>query len=131
MSLIDHVGLPVSDYTRSRAFYQAVLITLDCTLLMEITAQQTGSGNHAGFGRESKPAFWIGDGTAPLRGRLHVCFSAQNRAQVDLFHARALALGAQDNGGPGLCPHYHPHYYGAFVLDPDGHNIEAVCHAPE
>ena len=77
-----------------------------------------------------RPYFWIGDSGDVLRGNLHVAFAAKTRAQVDAFYKAALAAGARDNGAPALHPEYHPNYYGAFVLDPDGHNIEAVCHAP-
>ena len=82
-----------------------------------------------GFGAGQKPFFWIGDGESPS-GPLHVAFTAGSRAAVDAFYAAALRAGGKDNGPPGLRPHYHANYYGAFVLDPDGHNIEAVCHAP-
>ncbi len=84
---------------------------------------------HAGFGANGKPAFWIGTGET-TRGSLHVALVAGSRAAVDAFHHAALATGARDNGAPGLRPQYHPNYYGAFVIDPDGHNLEAVCHAP-
>jgi predicted lactoylglutathione lyase len=76
-----------------------------------------------------KPDFWINEGT-PQTPRVHLAFRAENRAQVDAFYAAAIAAGGTDNGKPGLRPHYHPDYYGAFVLDPDGHNVEAVCHTP-
>ena len=92
-----------------------------------------GSGGHggnvAGLGVDG-PVFWVGDGGA-VQGRIHVAFSAPNRAAVDAFYAAAIAAGGKDNGGPGLRPNYHPNYYAAYVFDPDGHNIEAVCHAPE
>jgi|SRR4249919_1004768 len=129
--MIDHIGLPVSDYRKSKAFYTHVLTPLGYGLVMEVTPEMTGgSDSHAGFGLQSRPQFWIGSGDA-LRGRLHVCFAANTRAQVDAFHIAALAAGATDNGAPGLRPLYHANYYGAFVIDPDGHNIEAVCHSPE
>ncbi len=128
--MLDHVGFPVSDFQRGKQFYEATLAALDIGIVMEVTAEQTGSGSHAGFGDNGKPYFWIGDGE-PLQGRLHVAFTAPSRAAVDAFHRAALAAGGTDNGAPGLRPHYHPDYYGAFVIDPDGHNIEAVCHAPE
>ncbi len=127
--MIDHLGLPVSDFARSRAFYEAALAPLGYAVLMEVTAEETGSHAHAGFGRDGKPDFWISSG-GPLSGRVHVAFAASDRATVDAFHAAALAAGGTDNGAPGLRPHYHPNYWGAFVLDPDGHNIEAVCHRP-
>jgi catechol 2,3-dioxygenase-like lactoylglutathione lyase family enzyme len=128
--MIDHIGFPVSDYDRSKAFYGAALAPLGYALIMEFGADQTESGHPAaGFGRDGKPDFWVG-GEGGLNGRLHVAFAAADRATVDKFHQAALAAGGADHGAPGLRPHYHRNYYGAFVLDPDGHNIEAVCHAP-
>jgi catechol 2,3-dioxygenase-like lactoylglutathione lyase family enzyme len=94
---------------------------------MELTAEQTGGYQGAGFGVRGKPYFWIGTGDA-LRGTLHVAFAADDREAVDAFYRAAIGIGAKDNGAPGLRPHYHPDYYGAFVLDPDGYNIEAVHH---
>ena len=120
--MIDHTGVTVSDVTKSRAFYRAALAPLGYSLLMEL-------GDDAGFGVAPKPDFWIGQGT--LNGaRSHVAFQAETRQLVDAFYKAAMAAGGTDNGPPGLRPHYHPNYYCAFVLDPDGHNIEAVCHAP-
>jgi catechol 2,3-dioxygenase-like lactoylglutathione lyase family enzyme len=128
--VIDHIGFPVSDYQRSKAFYSQALAPLGYMLIMEVDADQTESGSPAaGFGRNAKPDFWIG-GEGGLRGVLHVAITADSRAMVDAFHRAALAAGGKDNGAPGLRPHYHPDYYAAFVLDPDGHNVEAVCHAP-
>src|SRR5205807_10253841 len=100
---------------------------LGLSILMQLTPTQTGGEAHAGFGADGKPFFWIGTGHG-LRGRLHVAFAAKDRAAVDAFHRAALEAGGTDNGAPGIRPHYHPNYYGAFVLDPDGHNVEAVCH---
>ena len=120
--MIDHVGVGVTDVARSKLFYAAALEPLGYELLLE---WQT----HAGFGVWPKPDFWIGAG-AVNDPPVHVAFRADSRADVDRFHAAALAAGGRDNGPPGLRPHYHEHYYGAFVLDPDGHNVEAVCHAP-
>ena len=98
---------------------------------MDITKEMTGGlYEGTGFGPDRKPAFWIGSGGTTLSGRLHVAFVAASRAAVDAFYQAALAAGASDNGPPGLRPQYHPTYYGAFVIDLDGHNIEAVCHAP-
>lgn len=129
--MLDHVGIPVSDFARSRAFYDAVFAPLGYALVMEVGPERTGDGSSAaGFGRDGKPDFWIGDDGKPAV-HTHVAFVAASRAQVDAFHQAALAAGARDNGAPGLRPHYHANYYGAYVLDPDGHNIEAVCHAPE
>jgi catechol 2,3-dioxygenase-like lactoylglutathione lyase family enzyme len=119
--MIDHTGVAVSDMARSRTFYAAALAPLGYALLMDF-------GEAAGFGVKPKPDFWLGQGK-PGEPRSHVAFRAESRAQVDAFHRAALAAGGRDNGAPGLRTHYHPNYYGAFVLDPDGHNIEAVCHA--
>ena len=128
--MIDHIGFPVSDYARSKAFYEKALAPLGYTLVMEVTAQQAADGNAAcGFGVNGKPDFWIG-GEGGLNKPLHIAIATKDRAAVDAFHKAALAAGATDNGAPGIRAHYHPNYYGAFVLDPDGHNIEAVCHAP-
>jgi catechol 2,3-dioxygenase-like lactoylglutathione lyase family enzyme len=128
--MIDHVGFPVSDYARSKAFYERALEPLGYTLVMEIGGGQTESGHPAaGFGIGGKPDFWIG-GEGGVGNPIHVAILAKDRASVDAFHRAALAAGGRDNGAPGLRPHYHPNYYGAFVLDPDGHNIEAVCHVP-
>lgn len=129
--MIDHVGFKVSDYARSKAFYLKSLAPLGYGLLMEVTPEMTGTDSwHAGFGCDRKPDFWIGTGDA-THGSLHVAIAAKNRAAVDAFHTAALAAGGIDNGPPGLRPQYHPGYYGAFVRDPDGHNIEAVCHVPQ
>jgi catechol 2,3-dioxygenase-like lactoylglutathione lyase family enzyme len=128
--MIDHVGFPVSDYARSKAFYEKALAPLGYRLIKEVGGDQTESGSPAaGFGIGGKPDFWIG-GEGGLGRALHVAIAAKERAAVDAFHRAALAAGAQDNGAPGLRPHYHANYYGAFVFDPDGHNVEAVCHAP-
>jgi catechol 2,3-dioxygenase-like lactoylglutathione lyase family enzyme len=128
--MIDHIGFAVSDYERAKAFYAAALAPLGYTLVMEVDAAVNPSGHPAaGFGANGKPDFWIG-GDGRLDKPLHVAIAAENRAAVDAFHRVALKAGGRDNGGPGLRPHYHANYYGAFVLDPDGHNIEAVCHRP-
>ena len=128
--MLDHVGFAVSDFARSRKFYEAALAPLGITLMMEVDASVTGAESHAGFGESGKPYFWIGSGKA-LSGSLHVAFSVADRAMVQAFYDAALAAGGSDNGPPGLRAHYHPNYFGAFVFDPDGHNIEAVCHLPE
>ncbi len=128
--MLDHIGLAVADMERSKAFYEAALKPLGLGVVMEVTAEETGADAHAGFGEEGKPFFWIGTGDRP-KGGAHVAFVAQARAEVDAFHRAALAAGGRDNGAPGLRPHYHQSYYGAFVFDPDGNNIEAVCHRPE
>lgn len=127
--MLDHIGIAVSDMNRSRAFYEAALKPLGIGLVMEVTAEETGAEAQAGFGDEGKPYFWIGTG-AKAKGGTHVAFTAPTRAAVDAFYAAALAAGGRDNGAPGLRPHYHPNYYGGFVLDPDGNNVEAVCHSP-
>ena len=128
--MLDHVGFAVSDYDRAKAFYQAALAPLGIALLFEVTAEQTGAEAHAGFGAAGRPFFWIGTGARPTQS-VHVAFAAPDRATVAAFHAAALAAGGSDNGAPGLRPHYHADYYGAFVLDADGNNIEAVCRQPE
>jgi len=127
--MLDHIGFAVSDYARSLAFYKKALEPLGYGLAMEVTREVTGGEAHAGFGRDGRADFWIGTGKS-LSGRLHVAFTARSRAEVDAFYAAALAAGGTDNGKPGLRPMYHQNYYGAFVLDPDGHNVEAVCHTP-
>ena len=125
--MLDHIGLSVTDLTRSRSFYEAALAPLGIEVLLEIGADTTGGDAHVGFGA-TRPQFWVGTGPSPSRA--HVAFAAGSRASVRAFHAAALAAGGRDNGAPGLRPHYHADYYGAFVLDPDGNNVEAVCHAP-
>lgn len=127
--MIDHTGVAVSNFDRSKAFYGAALAPLGYALLMELPAAITKSADVAGFGEPPKPDFWIYSGT-PNKPPVHVAFRAPTRAAVDAFYRAALAAGGRDNGPPGPRPHYHANYYGAFVLDPDGHNIEAVCHAP-
>ena len=127
--MIDHMGLAVADFARAKAFYQAALAPLGLSVVMEVTAEETGGDAHAGFGVEGNPFFWISTGARP-KGGAHVAFTARTRAEVDAFYRAAMAAGGRDNGAPGLRPHYHPNYYGAFALDPDGNNIEAVCHTP-
>ena len=128
--MIDHVGFAVSDIDRSRAFYDAALAPLGLAVLMEATPEQTEAGGTAiGYGKDGNPFFWIGDNERVGEGT-HVAFAADDRAQVDAFHAAALAAGGRDNGAPGSRPHYGPNYYAAFVLDPDGANVEAVCKQP-
>jgi catechol 2,3-dioxygenase-like lactoylglutathione lyase family enzyme len=126
--MLDHVGFAVSEIERSRRFYEQALAPLGITLIMSVTPEQTESGGTAhGFGSGGKPYFWIGDNERVGEG-IHVAFATETRAEVDAFYEAALAAGGRDNGAPGIRPHYHPNYYGAFVLDPDGMNIEAVCH---
>lgn len=119
--MIDHLHLRVRNYAESRRFYDAVLGTLGYRMLVDL-------GKRGGYG-DQKPYFWI-DESADPNTRTHFAFEAESRAAVDAFHAKALELGAKSNGGPGIRPQYHPNYYGAFVFDPDGNNVEAVCHAP-
>ncbi|QAU44239.1 VOC family protein [Bradyrhizobium guangzhouense] len=128
--MIDHLGLSVSDYEAAKTFYSKALAPLDYGLIMEVTEEQTGHAAAAGFGADGKPDFWI-SGEGAMNKPVHVAIAARDRATVDAFYKAAMAAGGRDNGSPGLRPHYHANYYGAFVLDPDGHNIEAVCHAPE
>lgn len=126
--MIDHIGFAVSDLAASRSFYEQALAPLGISVLMEVTEEMTGGhGAHVGMGYDNKPFFWIGTGKTPGNGT-HVAFAARDQAAVDAFYKAAMAAGAQDNGAPGLRPEYHPGYYGAFVLDPDGNNIEAVFH---
>ncbi len=123
--MLDHIGLAVADFATSRDFYAQALTALGLQKLMEFTAPD--GSLHAGFGAEGKPFFWIGTASRS-NGGTHVAFSAASHAVVDEFYKAAIEAGARDNGAPGVRPHYHANYYGAFVLDPDGNNIEAVCH---
>jgi catechol 2,3-dioxygenase-like lactoylglutathione lyase family enzyme len=127
--MIDHTGVNVSDFAKSKAFYVRALAPLGYQVLMEFSAEVTGSADVAGLGVPPKPDFWLASGK-PNVPHVHVAFRADTRAAVDAFYKEALAAGGRDNGAPGPRPHYHANYYGAFVLDPDGHNIEAACHAP-
>jgi len=126
--MIDHVGVSVSDLSVSKAFYEKALVPLGYAVQMEVSAELAGGRPAVGFGAEF-PDFWIGEDGVPSV-RSHIALRAKTRGEVDAFYAAAIAAGGRDNGGPGLRPHYHESYYGAFVLDPDGHNVEAVCHAP-
>jgi catechol 2,3-dioxygenase-like lactoylglutathione lyase family enzyme len=126
--MLDHIGFPVSDYERAKTFYLKALAPLGYSLIMEVK-QNDSDSPAAGFGANGKPDFWIG-GEGALNKPVHVAIVARDRATVDAFHHAAIAAGGRDNGAPGIRAHYHPNYYGAFVLDPDGHNIEAVCHMP-
>ncbi|MFT4012387.1 MAG: VOC family protein [Paracoccus sp. (in: a-proteobacteria)] len=126
--MIDHIGIAVSDLERSRAFYDAALGVLGVGVVLEVTEEMTGGhGAHLGYGRPGKPEFWIGSGRS-AQGGTHVAFAATDPTAVDAFYRAAMAAGGRDNGAPGLRPEYHAGYYGAFVLDPDGNNIEAVHH---
>ena len=129
--MLDHVGLAVSDAERSKRFYEQALAPLGIGLIMSVPPEKTEAGGTAhGFGSDGKPYFWIGDKERVGEGT-HVAFVAATRAHVDACYQAALAAGGRDNGAPGLRPHYHPDYYAAFVHDPDGINVEAVCHKPE
>ncbi len=123
--MFDHVGVAVSDFEKSKAFYTQALAPIGHSKVAEVMTDG-GRKPSAGFCHEDGSDLWISQGE-PTRP-LHLAFRASSRAAVDAFHAAALAAGGRDNGGPGLRPQYHPNYYGAYVLDPDGHNIEAVCH---
>jgi catechol 2,3-dioxygenase-like lactoylglutathione lyase family enzyme len=127
--MIDHTGVSVSNFAASKRFYERALRPLGYEVIMQLSAEVTGGTDVAGFGVPPKPDFWVASGT-PNVPPIHVAFRADDRAAVDAFYRAAIAAGGRDNGAPGLRPHYHPNYYGAFVLDPDGHNIEAVCHLP-
>jgi catechol 2,3-dioxygenase-like lactoylglutathione lyase family enzyme len=132
--MIDHIGIDVSNYETAKKFYLAALRPLGFELVMEVPREHTGGRGVAGFGVPPKPEFWISAGTADApsapAGKVHVAFRVESRRIVDAFHRAAIDAGGRDNGAPGIRAHYHSNYYGAFVLDPDGHNIEAVCHAP-
>lgn len=124
--MLDHVGFAVTDIARSRAFYEAAFAPLGITLLMTVPPGVTEAGGTAlGFGSDDNAYFWIGDNERVGQGT-HVAFSVASREAVHAFYEAALAAGGTDNGAPGLRPHYGPNYYAAFVLDPDGINIEAV-----
>ncbi len=121
--MLDHIGIDVQNYEKSKAFYRMGFAPLGYELIVEVQGW-------AGFGVGGKPDFWIQGGKQTIP-RVHVAFRADNRAKVRAFHEAALKAGGKDNGPPGIREAYHPNYYSAFVLDLDGHNIEAVCHQPE
>jgi catechol 2,3-dioxygenase-like lactoylglutathione lyase family enzyme len=123
--MFDHVGLNVKDYPASRAFYEAALAPLGYKVVMAFDEHKA-----AGFGPADKPEFWVAQ-REPFGTGTHVAFACPDRATVDAVYAAAVGAGGTDNGPPGLREHYHPTYYGAFVHDLDGNNVEAVCHAPE
>lgn len=131
--MIDHISTYATGYAATRAFYEAAFAPLGCTVQTEFVAQWNAdfpTQRMCAFGADGKPVFWIIEVRQPATPR-HVAFCATDRAAVDTFYTAALANGGQDNGAPGLRPMYHEHYYGAFVIDPDGNNVEAVCHLPE
>ncbi len=126
--MLDHITFGISNFARSTAFYDQALAPLGVKRLFDAPRDHTGGVSVTGYG-DTRPWFWIAEQDA-TSGKLHIAIQAKSRAEVDAFYAAAIAAGGRDNGGPGVRPHYHPGYYGAFVLDPDGHNIEAVCHTP-
>lgn len=128
--MIDHMGFAISDLARSKAFYDAALAPLGLPVIMTVTPEQTGKGTAIGYGKDGNPFFWIGDNEAVGEGT-HVAFRVDTRREVEDFHAAALAAGGTDHGAPGLREHYGPNYYAAYVLDPDGANIEAVTYSAE
>jgi catechol 2,3-dioxygenase-like lactoylglutathione lyase family enzyme len=123
MTILDHVAIRVSGIARSTEFYSKALAPIGITLIRDYS-------DAVGFGKKAKPEFWIGLAETRPITPVHICFIAKDRAEVDAFYAAAIAAGGRDNGPPGLRTIYHPSYYGAFVLDPDGHNVEAVVHTP-
>lgn len=127
--MIDHITFGVTEFARPVAFYDQAFAPLGVTRLFTVPPEHTGGVKVTGYGAD-RPVFWIAEEDA-TRGTLHIALPAPDRASVDAFYAAGIAAGGVDNGPPGLRPHYHADYYGAFVLDPDGHNIEAVCHSPE
>ena len=127
--MLDHTGVSISNFNAAKAFYDAALAPLGASMLMTVPLEFTGGVNVGGYGRD-RPVFWLREGEKQVPP-MHMAFAANSRAEVDAFYAAAIAAGGADNGAPGLRPHYHPNYYGAFVRDPDGNNIEAVCHHPE
>lgn len=129
MDLIDHMGLSVADLGEALRFYEPALAPLGISIMMRVTREQTGGHEAVGFGRDGKPSFWLAE-TGRTSPPLHFAFVVDDRAAVYAFYKAALAAGGKDNGAPGIRAHYHPNYYGAFVRDPDGHNVEAVCHKP-
>ena len=127
--MIDHTGIAVSDFEAAKRFYDAALAPLGASLVMTVPEEFTGGLKLCGYGY-TRPQFWINEGEEPGPGR-HYAFTPDTRAEVDAFYEAAMEAGGRDNGKPGVRAHYHPNYYAAFVFDPDGNNIEAVCHTPE
>jgi catechol 2,3-dioxygenase-like lactoylglutathione lyase family enzyme len=129
--MIDHITLRVRDLAATRAFYRAALAPLGYRIGYDAVHDGVGVLGFAfdAQGGGAKIDTWFVDHTEPVSGPTHLCWHAASRAAVDAFHAAAIAAGGADNGAPGLRAHYHPDYYGAFVLDPDGNNVEAACHA--
>jgi catechol 2,3-dioxygenase-like lactoylglutathione lyase family enzyme len=127
--MLDHIGIKVADLAKSKAFYSKALEPIGYGVIMELGPELGLGYVGVGFGKDGKPDFWLGEG--PKSGPLHVAFAVKTRAEVDAFHRAAMSAGAKDNGAPGVREHYHPSYYGAFVFDPDGNNLEVVCHKPQ
>jgi catechol 2,3-dioxygenase-like lactoylglutathione lyase family enzyme len=121
--MFDHIGIGVTDLDASKQFFLQALEPIGVTVVME-------GPYGVGLGQHGKPSLWFHE-TENKPVPIHIAFTAENRAQVDAFYRAALAAGGKDNGGPGLRPQYHPNYYGAFVISPDDHNVEVVCHTPE
>jgi len=125
--VFDHIGITVADVKRSVDFYELALKPLGIHIEMPPTPDLIEAGYEGyGFGANGKPWFWVGSGRGS--GPIHIAFAAASRSDVDAFHAAAIAAGGRDNGAPGVRAEYHPTYYGAFVFDLDGNNVEAVCH---
>jgi hypothetical protein len=127
--MIDHLGISVANHAASKTFYGKALAPLGIGVVMAVSKEESGAASDfTGFGANDKAFFWIGEGK--VASGVHLCFVAENRRAVDGFHEAAIAAGAKDNGKPGIRAHYHPNYYGAFVIDLNGVNLEAVCHKP-
>ncbi len=122
--MFDHVTMYVSDFDKNVRFYEETLAPLGCNIQYKDPKERV-----VGFGTPNQPSFWMVGGTK--RTQTHLAFQAQNRKQVEAFYNAAIAAGGKDNGKPGIRSHYHENYYAAFVIDPEGNNIEAVCHRPE
>ncbi|UJR81696.1 VOC family protein [Sandaracinus amylolyticus] len=130
--MIDHLSTYATDYAATKRFYDAVMPALGHRCVMELTASwnpEWPTQRMCAYGPGDKPIYWIIEARASSTPR-HIAFAAQSRAEVDAFHRRGLETGAEDHGAPGVRAHYHPAYYGGFLLDPDGNNVEAVCHTP-
>ncbi|MFQ6549610.1 VOC family protein [Aestuariibius sp. 2305UL40-4] len=127
--MIDHITFGVADFARSTAFYDRAFAPLGVRRLFDVPGDLSNGVKVTGYG-DDRPWFWLAEERA-THGLMHIALTAETRADVDAFHAAAIRAGGTDNGPPGLRPHYHRDYYAAYVLDPDGHNIEAVCHVAE
>lgn len=125
--MLDHILFGIKDFEKSKEFYLKALQPIGYSLVMEVDHHE---GKYVGFGKDGKPYFWISSKSPAVTG-LHAAFTVDKRETVNLFYESAMEAGGKDNGKPGIRAHYHPNYYGAFVFDLDGNNIEAVCHKPE